>query len=205
MSSIAGTLAAQFRAALRDGSQCPATGRPCPITGDRCDLITHTGPMVYRMAEAAEAVENDLPPEVADLIGYPGQQIKCYLYQDGSVLAYTKDIGCGRPRAWVIRSKLEKAVISKVFRRVGWDMDIQFKAIIAELKESPKTRGGDRGTTIETAILGGTMPKPLNGIRDDNRIENLELWIKPPRPGIRARDALAWARKIVADYGDMEL
>jgi hypothetical protein len=40
----------------------------------------------------------------------------------------------------------------------------------------------------------------LNGVRDDNRIENLELWVKPQPTGIRATDALAWARGILDRY-----
>jgi hypothetical protein len=41
----------------------------------------------------------------------------------------------------------------------------------------------------------------LNGVRDDNRPENLELWTRPQPVGIRARDALSWAREIVERYG----
>ena len=41
----------------------------------------------------------------------------------------------------------------------------------------------------------------LNGVRDDNRIENLELWVRPQPSGIRASDALVWARAIVERYG----
>ena len=40
----------------------------------------------------------------------------------------------------------------------------------------------------------------LNGIRDDNRIENLELWIKPQPSGIRIEDAVNWAKEILAKY-----
>ncbi len=43
----------------------------------------------------------------------------------------------------------------------------------------------------------------LNGVRDDNRPENLELWVRPQPPGIRARDAVAWAREILARHGDL--
>ena len=40
----------------------------------------------------------------------------------------------------------------------------------------------------------------LNGVRDDNRPENLELWTRPQPTGIRARDAVAWAREVLARY-----
>lgn len=39
-----------------------------------------------------------------------------------------------------------------------------------------------------------------NGVKNDNTIDNLELWVKPHPTGIRAKDALAWAKKIVDLY-----
>jgi HNH endonuclease len=41
----------------------------------------------------------------------------------------------------------------------------------------------------------------INGVKNDNRPENLELWVRPQPSGIRARDALAWAQQIMARYG----
>jgi hypothetical protein len=40
----------------------------------------------------------------------------------------------------------------------------------------------------------------INGVRDDNRPENLELWTRPQPPGIRASDALDWARDVIRRY-----
>lgn len=39
-----------------------------------------------------------------------------------------------------------------------------------------------------------------NGVRDDNRPENLELWSKKQPPGQRVEDKIAWAREILQMY-----
>jgi hypothetical protein len=43
-----------------------------------------------------------------------------------------------------------------------------------------------------------------NGKRDDNRPENLELWVKSQPPGQRAEDILRWAEEIVKTYKPIE-
>jgi len=39
-----------------------------------------------------------------------------------------------------------------------------------------------------------------NGVKNDNRPENLELWTRPQPSGIRVSDAIDWARAILALY-----
>ena len=41
----------------------------------------------------------------------------------------------------------------------------------------------------------------INGFRDDNRIENLELWNTSQPAGQRVEDKLAWAIEIIRIYG----
>ena len=43
-----------------------------------------------------------------------------------------------------------------------------------------------------------------NGVRTDNRPENLELWITRQPKGCRPVDLVAWAREILDLYGAME-
>jgi len=40
----------------------------------------------------------------------------------------------------------------------------------------------------------------VNGVRDDNRIENLELWSTSQPAGQKVEDKLAWAKEIIRIY-----
>lgn len=42
-----------------------------------------------------------------------------------------------------------------------------------------------------------------NGIKTDNRIENLELWVKSQPTGARVEDVVKWAKEILRLYGDV--
>ena len=43
----------------------------------------------------------------------------------------------------------------------------------------------------------------INGVRDDNRLENLELWSKSQPSGQRVADKVEWAREILRLYGHL--
>jgi hypothetical protein len=90
-------------------------------------------------------------------------------------------------------------LIGALIAIIGTVLAMNFMSAEKEIQKSLEHRYGVGDPQFRREL--GIMLGPA--IIDGNRIENLELWVRPQSNGIRALDAVRWARMILARYEDL--
>lgn len=106
---------------------------------------------------------------------------------------------------WKLRRRGSGSSAWKGGRRIGTDGYVE----LTGHHDHPNAMR--RGQISEhTKVMSDHLGRPLrqgetvhhrNGVRHDNRIENLELWSKSHPPGQRVVDKIAWAIEFLGQYG----
>ena len=92
-----------------------------------------------------------------------------------------------RPGEWNDWFKHESGYIRRTRRVNGkYEMQSQHRFIMEEY--------------LGRALFPGENVHHINGVRNDNRIENLELWVSSQPSGQRVEDLVNWAKEILERY-----
>lgn len=129
--------------------------------------------------------------------------------------------GCDRPSQWGRRYceahyyRLRKHGDVNAGRPVNWRRDkskpyTDSKGYVQVYRPDHPNAWADGWIPEHRLVFAEHLGRPLgsdevvhhlNGRRDDNRPENLELWTRSHPDGQRVEDVLAWAREFVSRYG----
>lgn len=82
--------------------------------------------------------------------------------------------------------------------------------VVLRMPEHPNAHPKNKRVFEHVVAMSEMIGRPLrkgesvhhkNNIKDDNRTENLELWVTHQPSGARVEDLVEWARNFISSYG----
>jgi hypothetical protein len=134
------------------------------------------------------------------------------------------ECSCGVQK-WVLSHNLKQGTIRACGnRKIHWSMENSCKWRGGKTKhdsgynmfkcpDHPNARRSDGYIMEHVFVMSQHIGRPLtqketvhhkNGIRDDNRLENLELWSSNHPPGQRVSDMIKFCREYLSTYASIE-
>jgi len=112
---------------------------------------------------------------------------------------------CSKHFAMILTGKHPEEIESQS----GWWINAYGYIIVSFPKVEGQTRRLSQHRLVMETYLGRELDPTetvhhKNGIRDDNRLANLELWSKAHVPGQRVKDQIEWAHAILARYEQVD-
>lgn len=96
-----------------------------------------------------------------------------------------------------------------IFHKTGRFINYHGYAVRSGFQDHPNCRNMNGSILEHVLVMSEILGRPLvkgenvhhlNGVRDDNRPENLELWNTSQPPGQRVPDKVQWAKEILSMY-----
>jgi hypothetical protein len=104
--------------------------------------------------------------------------------------------------------KCSRGVNHPAWKGGRWTNSGGYIMVLAREFESGRTKNGyilEHRRVMQDYLGRALRPEEtvhhINGIRDDNRIDNLELWVSRQPPGQRVEQLVAWAKDLLETYG----